>query len=298
MKYLNEYHEYIANTNKWNDNVKKYLIGDEPNLYGTILGFKRGWRANKPINDDYYSFLIYFDHSTARIERYLINLGVKKPIELVRINEDRDPDLHLDQEIEGKIIRPVYNNKFNLPDNYLPHNLHDGKLNNTFFSIFIFEMFRDYLSGGFSYKNPNINRIIKSTEPLFLRKNDVHLKSGSLNYSDLKNRNQIDPSASLFMFERKEIIKYEKNQYKVIKFPKLFPNNAINKLLMNYGYKVEFYDPNNVPLVIKDLKKLINSRSYAHHTHLERGIENFNLVIAKKIYDINNNINRKNKNSS
>ena len=54
---------------------------------------------------------------------------------------------------------------------------------------------------------------------LVLRKNDVHLKSGSLNYSDLKNRNQIDPSASLFMFERKEIIKYDKNVLKTIKFP-------------------------------------------------------------------------------
>ena len=200
MKYLNEYHEYIANTNKWNDNVKNYLIGDEPNLYGTILGFKRGWRANKPINDDYYSFFIYFDHSTARIERYLINLGVKKPIELVRINQDEDPNLHYDEEFEDKILRPVYNNKFGLPDSFLPHNLHDGKLDKPFFTLFIFEIFRDYLIGGLSYKNPNISRIIRNTEPLITRKDNIHLKSGNLNYSDLKNRNHIEPSAPLFMF--------------------------------------------------------------------------------------------------
>jgi hypothetical protein len=57
--------------------IKNYLLGDNPNLFGTIIGFKRGWRKNKPDFLDYYSFLLYFSHETGRIERYLYNSGSK-----------------------------------------------------------------------------------------------------------------------------------------------------------------------------------------------------------------------------
>lgn len=30
-----------------NNKITKYLTADNPNLYGTIIGFKRGWRKNK-----------------------------------------------------------------------------------------------------------------------------------------------------------------------------------------------------------------------------------------------------------
>lgn len=48
MDYLNKYHEYISQNNSWNENVHKYLVGHNKNLYGSIIGFKRGWRKNTP----------------------------------------------------------------------------------------------------------------------------------------------------------------------------------------------------------------------------------------------------------
>lgn len=138
-QFLNQYHEYIVNTNKWNAQVKEYLQGYDDNIYATILGYKRGWRRNDDNTSDHYSFFLFFDHSTARIERYLVNLGVKEDIEVVRINEDRDPGEHFDHwdNERNKVVRPVFNSPYNIPNSFMIHNLHDGKLNKQFFSLFI-----------------------------------------------------------------------------------------------------------------------------------------------------------------
>ena len=53
--------------NRNNTNIQKYLLGDNPNLFGSIIGFKRGWRKNNPDFVDYYAFLLYFSHETGHI---------------------------------------------------------------------------------------------------------------------------------------------------------------------------------------------------------------------------------------
>ena len=74
MLKINKNKQNIA-SNKWNENVIKYRIGDNLNLYGTILGFRRGWKNNQPNIDNYFSFLIFFNHSTGRIEHFKFNYG-------------------------------------------------------------------------------------------------------------------------------------------------------------------------------------------------------------------------------
>jgi hypothetical protein len=61
----------------------EYLQGDHDNLYGTILGFKRKRRIIDSFRGEgFFSFFILFDHTTGRIERFLVNDGSTIKIKL------------------------------------------------------------------------------------------------------------------------------------------------------------------------------------------------------------------------
>lgn len=292
--FLNQYHEYIVNTNKWNDNVIEYLQGHDKNLYGTILGFKRGWRKNNK-DADFDAFLLFFDHTTARIERYLINLGIKKDIEVVKINEDVDPKEHIDfwEEERQKVIRPVYNSPYNIPNTVLIHNLHDGKLNKHFFSVFVTELFRDYLIGGPSYNNPNISNILRFTQPNHILEQDkdggIQTGSGDLSYYNMSSASELSPQHELFSFKRKQIINCE-GEHRKIMIPEIFNSKEINTLIKNYNFKLEVFNPKDQPLVIKDIKAITNSRVYTNIDNINKGIVDLNHTLAKKVHDINENV--------
>lgn len=241
-QFLNQYHEYIVNTNKWNDNVKEYLQGQDENIYGTILGYKRGWRKSDKNNTDFYSFLLFFDHSTARVERYLVNLGVKDDIEVVTINEERPPEDHIDfwDEDKKKVVRPIYNSPYNIPNVLMIQNLHDGKLNKRFFSLFILELFRDYLIGGRSYLNPNISNILRLTGPSNIKSTSIEVKTGSGNLSHYNppiDPSFLTPNHDLFNFDRKEILNFKGKQRKIM-IPEIFNSKEINNLIQNYNFKL------------------------------------------------------------
>lgn len=93
----------------------------------------------------------------------------------------------------------VYNNKYNIPDSLIRHNLHDGKLNKSFFTIFLFELFRVYLSNGPSYRNPNISKILKYTvgpgPAINYRKESINLQSGNIKgkYLDIPDETFVSP---------------------------------------------------------------------------------------------------------
>lgn len=295
---LNQYHEYIVNNNKWNDNVIEYLQGHDPELHGTILDFKRGWRKVNSTNSDHYSFFLYFDHSTARVERYLVNLGVKKDIEVLSVNEDRPIEEHVDfwDEEENKIVRPIYKTPYNIPNSFMIHNLHDGKLNKNFFSLFDLELFRDYLIGGLSYTNPNISTILKYTNPSdkSSKDNNIRTGSGDLSHYPLAER-MLTPQHDLYTFKRKEILNFKGKQRKIM-IPNVFNSKEINRLIKNYNFKLQVFDSKDQPLVIRDIKTIMNSRIYSRIDYIDKGIVNLNHTLAKKIHDINNNIKKPNKN--
>lgn len=173
-QYLDKYHQYVSTTNNWNDNVIDYLQGDNKNLYGTILGLKKGWKNNQVVSPDFYAFLLFFDHSTGRIERYLINKGVKQEIEFDIINEVIDPINHQDiiDSENNKRIRPIYSTPYNIPKHLNFHILSDGKLNKVFYRVFLFELFRDYFYSHKSYKIPNMDIIRTWTDPTDFNEQD------------------------------------------------------------------------------------------------------------------------------
>ena len=61
------------------ENIRQFLQGYEPDLVGTVIGFTK--RVTKYIENNqrkvlHDSFLIYFDHTSGLITRYLINRGL------------------------------------------------------------------------------------------------------------------------------------------------------------------------------------------------------------------------------
>jgi hypothetical protein len=57
---------------KQNKKNLKYLLGGNLNFIGTIVAISKAIRKNKKDSPG-YSILIYFDHYTGQIERYLYN---------------------------------------------------------------------------------------------------------------------------------------------------------------------------------------------------------------------------------
>lgn len=175
------------------ESVKDYLIGNNKNLFGSIIGFKKGWRKNNSLIP-HYSFLLYFSHETGRIERYYYNPGNKSS----EVTEEIVPDIFNSDSHYLNVISSV--NSYSemkesnfistaelenyLDDNFLSKSdlpsllenyplkllnfklLHDGKLNNSFFQTFLLELCRDYFIFLNSYKYPNINYIRTYTYPM------------------------------------------------------------------------------------------------------------------------------------
>lgn len=179
------------NINFNDDNRKKvikYLIGKNKNLFGTILGFKKGWRKKRPDNMDYYSFLLYYSHETGRIERFLYNSGSKVKINPPRIlNHFNEDDKYLfvnynktnDILISKDELLSYLSEKFFKENNlqeFLDKNpnrilnfklLNDGKLNNNFFNMFLIELLRDYLIFHRSFKDCSMAKLRYYTLPIF-----------------------------------------------------------------------------------------------------------------------------------
>lgn len=175
------------------------------------------------------------------------------------------------------------------------HNLHDGKLNKNFFSLFTLELFRDYLIGGLSYTNPNISNILKYTYPTDSTSKDDNLRLGSGDLSHYPpSHRDLTPQHGLYSFKRKEILEF-KGKVRKIMIPKSFNSKEINNLIKNYKFKLEVFNTNDQPLVISDIKTIMNSRVYTKIENIDKGIINLNHTLAKKIHDINKDIKKPNK---
>lgn len=152
------------------------------------------------------------------------------------------------------------------------NNLHDGKLTKHFFSLFIMELFRDYLIGGRSYLNPNISNILRLTGPSNIRKNSGDIKTGSGNLSHYYppvDISDFTPKHDLFSFERKEILNF-KGKVRKIMISEVFNSKDINNLIQNYNFQLEVFNRKDQPLVIKDIKAITNSRVYTSIDNIDK----------------------------
>ena len=101
--------------------IQDYLLGEHKNLFGTILGFKKGWRKNRHNMIEYYSFLLYYSHKTGRIERFQfngkdINENIYSNLSIIENTEDKESVAIVDNK-RGQILHKgavshVYNNVF------------------------------------------------------------------------------------------------------------------------------------------------------------------------------------------
>jgi hypothetical protein len=67
--------------------IRQYLQGSNPNLIGTIIGFRKSIKNNEvnyqlsqPTVIKWFSVLFYYDHLSGSIERYAVNKDDKNNI--------------------------------------------------------------------------------------------------------------------------------------------------------------------------------------------------------------------------
>jgi hypothetical protein len=116
---------------------KEYLQGKYNNLFGTILGFKRGRRYNNDFSQsNFFSFFLFFDHTTGRIERYLINYGFTKK---VKVEDNFNEVNNIKPKIKGDFMKLYITNEDHINDpKYSFKILFNGRLDRRFFTTFIF----------------------------------------------------------------------------------------------------------------------------------------------------------------
>ena len=119
------------------ENIRQFLQGYEPNLVGTVIGFTK--RVTKYIVNNqrkvlHDSFLIYFDHTSGLISRYLINRGlIESNYKLI---------------IEDKVKIPtIYKKTFDLSEEQISHTL---------------KSFLDLQDNNNNYSYDELNKIIHS----------------------------------------------------------------------------------------------------------------------------------------
>jgi hypothetical protein len=296
-----------------NNKINKYLTSENPNLYGTIISFQKGWRKKNPEFIDYYAFLLYFSHETGRIERFLYNSGTKNN----KIFNNSFIDYNKNEEISNF---PYYNNNKEVYENindlnkYLINvdkilellplsqisfkSLNDGKINKNMFISFLFELIRDYFIYKQSYNYCDMHILRKYTEAkdnitnynfklgtgksIYKKElyNDLVLINENITSEGIKNIEK-----SITEFYSIKYINYN-SEKKLLNIPTNFNNKNyqefINKIEDN-KYETISLDKSNQPECLIDLKCFINSRNVINYQDLIIKIMKFNDFISNKI---------------
>jgi hypothetical protein len=303
-----------------NNKINKYLIGNNPNLYGSIISFNKGWRENRPDFIDHYAFLLYFSHETGRIERFLYNSGNKNNQVFDKFNlankENNDitkfpyTKKNNPKQVQESIIE--LNKYINNIDGILSFfhlnrisfkALNNGKINKNMFISFLFELLRDYFIYKQSYDYCDMNILRKYTEAKDDSTNNV-IKLGTGKsifkkelYNDLflMNNNLTSEGLervfkSITEFYSITYINYNSNNNLLINVPTNFNNNKnqdfLNKM-SNKKYELISLNKENKPECLNDLKCAINSRNVINYQDLMIKVIKFNEFIDRKLNKIN-----------
>lgn len=184
------FRNYLYSNKYWNSDVFLLLQGRDNNIRGTVIGFLSSWRKNYQGEKDDYSCLLFFDHCTAKIEKYLVNIQFTEST----FNKDffDYPD------------RAILNHY--LPDSYrYKDEISNGKIDENFLTIFLTELLEDYLINNKSSFDTNLARIIRDGDennnfytPKTITKNNVNKNNivipNKLNLQVLKSKFKHYPS--------------------------------------------------------------------------------------------------------
>ena len=277
--------------------LQDYLIGEKidtkkENLFGTILGFQKKIGFNEVFKTyNHFAFLLFFDHRTGRIERYLINsANIKENIFKEKIEGYNDIF-----SFKGEKYRLLNESEHIMDDHYENFrfsNLHDGKLSRKFFNVFFFELYRDYLIYEKSYINGNMAYLRDKTVPITQEyydktKNTLILAKGT--GAGIVKENLIPKSMGEFLpFTSKTYLEINSNLPKIIYIPKIFKSDLFNSSLELNNFIFKPVLINECPQCIKDLRRTISIRDISNSADLNRKIRIFNDNIVKKLDKLEN----------
>jgi len=283
--------------------LRRYLIGGNQDLVGTILSIQKKKNVRrKKILDPGYSILLYFNHLTARIERYLYNPNyirdynnLDQMADYLENNESKERKyrtriielyINLNRHIDNSKLQKynfdyIKNNKMpeDFYEKYSGYILEAGKFNKQFMDLFFFEIYHRVLKNDFftSYLNPDINFIkyfeFKKELPFGSSNNPDHELYAEYNIKEITApRYLIRPDNT-----------HLKQIYIPVSFSTTMKASYLNELLTNIGCKFVKKTIKDMPKCIKDLKSQINDKSINNVNDLAEAVMKFNSDMEKRI---------------
>nr|YP_009522489.1 hypothetical protein [Hygrophorus russula]AXQ02212.1 hypothetical protein [Hygrophorus russula] len=275
-------------------NLKNYLLGTDlkyENIIGAVLAFNKKIIHNETFKSyDYFSFILFIDFRTVRIERYLINSS-NPNIKTIDGKED------LFFTFNNKSYRIFHEDECSISTFNL-NEINDGKLTRKFYFTFMLDLIRDYLYYETSYNNPNIASLRKLTTPkisatkINIDKNELFkpaLGTGKQEYSEkksiffsqdykLKDFEEIYPKK--FINDFKLDIDTKNKEYTIF-IPKHFNNLNLNQYFNKFNINLIDINRNELPQLVKDLIRTLNIKNIQNAQDLAKRIKIFNYNIVK-----------------
>jgi len=252
------------NNKSLNPKIQKFLVGKNTNLIGTVLAFKRGKNLTNTLGfSAIFSYILYFDHRTARVERYLINANTKD------VN-------HVNKYIDLK----QSTNIFHALQFKLLEELNDGKLDRNFYSIFMLELLRSYVGYAPQYRcsvnDGDMRNLVDRTDNQFIPRS----------YTDSNYPNFPGVELTLKPDYINETLNV--NTHPIINVPKGLHNVSMAKGYDIFNIKLVPTIPKDGPECIQFLKSQTHSKLITSSLEVSSLIEQFNISIAKKLKQLEN----------
>ena len=234
-----------------------------------------------------YTALLYFDHSTARIERYLFNPNVTLFMDnynnMLKNNlviEDKYKKLH-----KHLLNYNIYNYNRKTFENIYLNKLEQGKFNINFYTIFLSELINNYLLSPERYLNPDMNLIKLLNSNQHINYIPAELDKNYFMVNNKLNKKDKDLLISKYLISTQSDILLEKTkEIHLINVPINFSIGVTklnDKLSSLFGIKLIHKSNYKTPKCISDLKEIINSKNISTLEDIKNCVIKFNNEIPK-----------------
>jgi hypothetical protein len=265
--------------NKWNKiSHYNYLQGTDNtnNFLGTILAIHRNSTHSFSVLDDLpFSVLLYFDHRTGRVERYLANSKDSQAVKIMLRNE-KHHIFHPQMSFENMTFT-------------------EGRINNEFFYTFVLELYRDYFWYNNSFKICDMNYLRNYTLPLNAEddeKEDSEMGLGTgkeMSFGTGRKLPNCIPLRGTDVFKADQFIKLNPKKTATVNIPNKL-SGAFLKNVLKQNLNIELI-PNKIikdksPDCLMDLKRTFNARKITKLKDLNNIVIEFNNNMHNKLINM------------